>query len=231
MIGALFVIMVVMFGMAVYKAFQIKGNWGKAVEDTVKKVADKVSYSDPCAKLKDQIKAYKLKTAELQTNTEVLRKALKEQESQRDRAYEVAKIAKERADKEDAKLAYALYKASKENCESIQVDIDNNNELYDSLVKNLRGREMLLVKFEAQQKRNAARSAANSIRRDIAKDELLEEGLFGTEFNEDICEEEVEAIAIEKLNKDLKGGDVLEKYKEVVEVDSDFEEFFKGVDA
>lgn len=226
MIELLVILTVVLFGAAVWKSNKIYKDWGKSTSSVLDKVVNVVSPSDPVKKLKEQIKVYKLKLKDLQVNTQTIEVALKDQEDLKERASRVAKLARDAGSKSEALEAFNMVKLAEKSIESLGADLTANNELYDKMTSSLSGRQMQLTKFEAQQKRNEMRSAANSIRRDIAQDEMLEEGLFAPDLADETCQEELEAIAIEKINKDLKGGDVLDRYEEGKVVDDEFEAFF-----
>ena len=198
-------------------------NTSQEVVEVIKSAGPK---KDPIERLREQIKAYKLKLTELVSNTCLLVKAKASQEDIRDRALAVAKVAKEKGIRADSLEAFNMSKAAAESIASLEADIEANEELYKNMKNSLSGRQMQLNKFEAASKRREMRSAANSIRRDIAKDELLEEGLFAADLDDDTCQEEIEALAIEKVNTDLKGGDVLERYDAGSQTDEEFAKFF-----
>jgi len=199
------------------------------IKSTSKEVADVVKSGgmfkkDPIERLRDQIKAYKLKLSELEVNTTTLKDAYSKQQQIQSRAIKVAEVAKEKGNRQDSLEAFQMSKAAYDSMDSLRADIKANDELYQTMKNSLSGRQMQLNKFEASAKRRELRSAANTIRRDIAKDELLEEGLFASDLTDETCQEEIEALAIEKVNTDLKGGDVLEKYSD--QSDEEFEKFF-----
>jgi hypothetical protein len=181
---------------------------------------------DPIVKLKEQIKAYKLKLAELFQNTLGLKGEIGKQISRRDRAQVVADTARDKGNRGDALEAFTMVKSAETSIESLRADVTANDDLYETMSKSLSGRQLQLSKFESAAKRREMRSSANTIRRDIAKDELLEEGLFSADLDDETCQEEIEAIAIEKVNSDLKGGDVLERYEDTSDHSEEFNAFF-----
>lgn len=220
---AMVVIAILTFGLKKTKLFVKKSL------DTVVEVGNSIVKKDPMTKLKDQVNAYKIKLAELFANTISLTSEKNNQITRRDRAQAVADAAKEKGNRGDALEAFTMVKSAEDSIESLKADIAANDELYETMVKSLSGRQLQLSKFESSSKRREMRSAANTIRRDIAKDEMLEEGLFSPDLGEE-CPEEIEAIAIEKVNSDLKGGDVLDRYESKDDQNEEFEKFFTKTD-
>jgi len=179
---------------------------------------------DPIEHLGQQIKAYKLKLSELQGNTESLKSALDKEKGNVTRCTLIMNKAKAAGNRSHALEAFKMQKNAIQNQEAIEEDIKANTELYESMVDTLSKRQTELNQFESKKKRNEMRSSCNEIRRDIAKDQLLEEGLYGADLSDD-CQEEIEAIALEKVHADTSGKSLFEEY-ETDDTDEEFDKFF-----
>ena len=82
-----------------------------------------------------------------------------------------------------------------------------------------------LNQFQAQSARRQAQQAANSIRRDLAKDAALGEGLFDLPEVNGECEVAVEAAEWEKVAESTGVTDLLDKY-DAADVNEKFEKFY-----
>ncbi len=193
---------------------------------TVTDVKEALSIS-PIDSLRSQLKKQKLAVAELKANTLTLEAERDKQLGRKDNAMVIAEAAKTAENKEDAKEAFLLAQDAETNVNTIIADIEANEKLYDSITKSISTKQVQVNKYESQKTRSDARRANNEIRKNLAKDALLGEGVFTNLEVDEICSEEIDAIAIEQTKKDIDGdSDLFEKYKD--NSNDEFEEFFSA---
>jgi phage shock protein A len=222
----LFVIIIVLFviAVAVFGSKKVRNKVHNTIEDT-----KKVFAGDPLIHLKNNLAKMKKKLVALEVNTQQLKADLKKNTDNKDNLLAVARIAHEKGNKADSKEAFNLSKDCEKNIESIQADIDANEALYAKMTTKIGDLQVKVNKVESARSRSEARSSANGIRRDIARDIALGDNELNPEALDEVCIEELEANAYEKLNLDLNNDQSLvDKYIE--ENDDDYEEFINGTD-
>ena len=219
----LFVLLLVALVFSIWKFG--KSRVKRTLNGAVKDVKSVLSMS-PIDQLKSQLKKAKISCAELSTATETM-KVKREKEQQRSSdALEAAQKAKAAGCKADAEECFNIHLNAEEGIAVLSSDIDANDALYNKVIAEMSKKEIQVSKFESAQARADMRKASNTFRRNIARDVVLEEGVALDV--EEVCEEELEAIAYEKMAGDLgKDGSVVDKYNDDVS-DDKFEAFYGG---
>ena len=204
----------IMIMMLIALVFSIR-KWGKnrvkrAVSETVSDVKEVVGL-DPIDLAHTNLKKTKQSMAELVASTHDLKVKLSSKKKEESNLIRAGKAAKKEGNNEDFEECCGLHASCVEAIAVMESDIQANESLYDTIVKQVSKQQVLLNKAEASKARVALRKEANKLRLKIARDSNLAEGIF--EFKEEeICEEELEAIGHEKVASDL-GENVIDKYK------------------
>jgi phage shock protein A len=200
----------------------------RAINGTTSDVKRALSIA-PIDSIKKQLKKSKESLADLGASTERLKLDKEKEEARSTNSMLAANKAKDAGNKPDAEECFNLHLNAKKNIEVISADIEANDALYNKVVAEIASKQIQVTKFESSQARSDTRKASNTLRRNIARDSALQEGVFSLEIDE-TCEEELEAIAYEKLAKDLGNDDnILDKYNQQ-DSSKEFEEFFKKED-
>ena len=217
----LFVVLLVALVFSIWKfgKKRVKSTINGAVKD-VKSVLSPL----PIDQLKSQLKKAKVSCAELSTSTEKLRLDLYKEQQRSSDALEAAQKAKAAGCKADAEECFNIHLNAEEGISVLSSDIDANDALYNKVIAEMSKKEIQVSKFESAQARADMRTASNAFRRNIARDVVLGEGVALDV--EEVCEEELEAVAYEKMAGDLgKDRSVVDKYNDGAS-DDKFEAFY-----
>ncbi len=205
--------------------------WGKkrvkkVVQDTISDVKEVVGI-DSLELANKNLKSAKDSMAELVASTEQLRRDLNSEQRKKQKLILVGKAAKIAGSIPDFEESCGLHTNCAQAIKAIEDDILANETLYENVLKQVTNQQIILNKAESAKARREMRRESNKLRLKIARDANLGEGIFNFK-EDDICQEELEAIGHEKVASDL-GINIIDKY-EVNDADakSEFEALCSG---
>jgi Na+-transporting methylmalonyl-CoA/oxaloacetate decarboxylase gamma subunit len=212
------IIALILFGKRAVKAF---------LSETKADVKEVIGL-DPLSKAKNQLKDLIERTAQLKAATGSIDSQIRDFKAEKKKWLAAANKAKAVWQKEkkpeaktDAGLAFMQSQECAESIKELLKDKKANDALFAKCKDQIAKLRLTISKSENAIERNEARKASNTLRRDLARDAALGEGLADLTL-EKPCSISLEAEAYEEL----QGNDnesLLEKY----DVNNDSEEFEK----